>query len=167
MFYLRALILCLPLALAFGPAAAQTAAVAFGEVKADPTLPVEVTADNLSVNQTDGSALFTGNVVVIQGEMRLSSDELLVIYKEDAEGKRGIERLEATGGVILVNGPDAAESQRADYTIDSGTVVMTGNVLLSQAGGTIAGDRLDVHLTDGTARMAGRVKTILNPDGDR
>jgi lipopolysaccharide export system protein LptA len=161
-FHLRALLICLPLALAPGLGNAQNTAVGFGSVKADPSLPVEVTADNLEVDQSDGSANFSGNVIIIQGVMRLSADKVLVIYKPE---QSGIERLEATGNVILVNGPDAAEAQRAEYTIDSGTIVMSGNVLVNQGGSTLTSSQLVVNLTSGTAQMAGRVKTILTPDG--
>jgi len=160
--YVRALIFCLPLALFSGMASAQSASVAFGLIKADPTLPVEVTADTLEISQTDGSAQFMGNVLVVQGVMRLSADKVLVIYKPE---QKGIDRLEAIGNVILVNGPDAAEAQRAEYAIDSGTIVMSGNVLLSQGNSTLASNRMVVNLNDGTAQMSGRVKTILNPDG--
>lgn len=159
---LRALILCAFLSLVPGFAAAQGAQLAFGAIKADPTLPVEVTADTLDVNQADGSAEFNGNVLVGQGEMRLSADRVLVIYDETSSG---IERLEATGDVVLVNGPDAAEADRADYTIDSGVIVMTGDVLLTQGQNALTSDRMTVNLTTGTAQMVGRVKTILNPDG--
>lgn len=148
------------------PASAQNAAVAFGSVKADPSQPVEVTSDELSVNQADGSAEFTGNVLIIQGVMRLSADRVMVVYKTDAAGKRGIERLEAVGNVVLVSGPDAAEAQRADYSIDQGTIVLSGNVLLNQDAGTLTSQRMVVNLTTGTASMAGRVKTILNPSSD-
>ena len=65
--------------------------------------------------------------------------------------------------MVLVSGPDAAEAQRADYTIDEGTIVLTGDVLLNQSAGTLASQRMVVNLTTGTASMAGRVKTILNP----
>lgn len=145
---------------------AQNASVAFGSVKADPSQPVEVTSDALAVNQADGSAEFNGNVVIVQGVMRLSADKVLVIYKTDESGKRGIERLEATGNVLLVSGPDAAEAQKADYSIDSGTIVLTGNVLLNQGAGTLTSQRLEVNLTTGTAKMAGRVKTILAPSSN-
>nr|WP_247676696.1 lipopolysaccharide transport periplasmic protein LptA [Leisingera sp. HS039] len=161
------MIFCLPLAVFPSLVAAQTASVAFGAVKSDPSQPVEVTADNLAVNQANGSAEFTGNVLIIQGIMRLSADKVLVIYKtaDETDAQAGIERLEATGNVVLVSGPDAAEAQRAEYTIDQGTIVMTGNVLLNQKSGTLASNRLEVNLTSGTAKMAGRVKTILNPNG--
>nr|WP_037254318.1 lipopolysaccharide transport periplasmic protein LptA [Roseobacter sp. SK209-2-6] len=167
MTYLRILTSCL-LAMFWLTASAwaQNASVAFGSVKADPSQPVEVTSDALAVNQANGSAEFNGNVVIVQGVMRLSADKVLVIYKTDESGKRGIERLEATGNVLLVSGPDAAEAQKADYSIDSGTIVLTGNVLLNQGAGTLTSQRLEVNLTTGTAKMAGRVKTILAPSSN-
>ena len=137
--------------------------MAFGTFKADPTLPVEVTADSLDVNQADGSAEFIGNVLVGQGEMRLSAQKVLVIYNQEAGG---IDRMLATGDVVLVNGPDAAEADRADYTIDSGVIVMTGNVLLTQGENALTSDSMTVNLTTGTAKMVGRVKTILKTDSN-
>ncbi len=137
---------------------------AFGTVKANPLMPVEVSADNLAINQADGSAEFQGNVVIIQGVMRLSADQVHVVYKtNDTAEKTGIERLQAKGNVLLVNGPDAAEAQTADYSIDAGTIVMTGDVLLTQGNSTLTSNRLVVNLTAGTAELAGRVKTILVP----
>ncbi|SEJ36609.1 lipopolysaccharide export system protein LptA [Cribrihabitans marinus] len=143
--------------------AAQEANVAFGTIKADPGLPVEVTAETLDVNQEDGTALFRGDVRVGQGEMRLNARQVLVIYNSD---NSGIERLEATGDVLLVSGPDAAQAERADYTIGSGVIVMTGDVLLTQGANALTSNKMTVNLQTGTAQMVGRVKTILIPDGD-
>jgi lipopolysaccharide export system protein LptA len=61
----------------------------------------------------------------------------------------------------LVSGLDAAEAKRADYTIDSGEIIMTGDVLLTQGLSAIASDKMVIYLKDGTANMTGRVKTIL------
>lgn len=158
---LRALILCIPLVLGAVSAGAEGTSVAFGSMRADPTLPVEVTAETLDVNQADGSAEFRGNVLVGQGEMRLSADRVLVIYNRAADG---IERLEATGDVVLVSGPDAAQADRAEYTIASGVIVMTGDVLLTQGPNALTSDRMTVNLITGTANMVGRVKTILKAD---
>lgn len=160
---LRTFLMCLSLGLGATLAAAEGTSVPFGTMKADPTLPVEVTADTLDVNQADGTAVFTGNVVVGQGEMRLSASRVQVIYNEEADG---IERMEATGDVVLVNGPDAAEAQRAEYTVATGVVVMTGDVLLTQGANALTSDRMTVNLTTGTANMVGRVKTILIPDSE-
>ena len=139
-------------------AAAQGANVAFGALQQSTDLPVEVTADNLSVDQETGTAVFTDNVVIAQGEMRLSAAKVLVVYKTAAEG---IERLEATGGVTLVSGEDAAESEAANYDIDNGSIVMTGNVLLVQGPSVLSADQMTVQLREGTARMSGNIRTVL------
>lgn len=137
--------------------------MAFGSVNADPSLPVEVTSETLNVNQEDGSAEFIGNVIVIQGEMRLTADRVLVIYNEE---RSAIERMEATENVVLVSPPDAAEGDWAEYTIDSGVIEMKGNVLLTQGPSIISGDEMIANLTSGTATMSGRVKTILQQGGN-
>ena len=156
-FFGPALLLALLLS---NPASAQNQ-VAFGGLRGDPTKPVEVTSDSLAVNQSDGTAIFAGNVLVIQGDMRLTAAELTVVYKADDQKK--IDSLTATGGVTLTAGPDAAESRDAVYTIDSGQVVMTGDVLLTQGANIISGQKLTVDLKSGTGNMDGRVKTVLTP----
>jgi lipopolysaccharide export system protein LptA len=145
------------------PVLAQGTNVAFGTIRQDTGLPVEITSDNLSVDQETGTALFTGNVLIGQGEMRLSAPRVLVIYDQT---KSAIARLEATGGVTLVSGPDAAEADRADYNIDDGIIVMTGNVLLDQGLNAVSSERMTVQLDTGTAQMSGRVKTIIQTGGD-
>ncbi|WP_323765049.1 lipopolysaccharide transport periplasmic protein LptA [Marinovum sp.] len=141
---------------------AQGAQVGFGALQADPDAPVEVTADNLTVNQNDGTALFTGNVIVGQGEMRLSAPRVLVVYAED---RSEIARLEARGGVTLVSGEEAAEGESADYDVEAGVIVMTGNVMLTQGGSALTADKMVADINEGTATMTGRVKTVLQTSG--
>lgn len=149
--------LVLPLAVAH----AQGATVAFGGIKSDTSLPVEVTADQLAVNQTDASAVFTGNVVVIQGDLRLAAGTVRVEY--DKEDRTKVSRIVATEGVTLVSPAEAAEAREAIYSVAAGEVVMTGDVLLTQGGSTIAGQKLVVDLDTGTGRMDGRVRTVIDP----
>lgn len=152
---------CVCLLLGSVMATAQGAQVAFGNTQLESDLPVEVTADNLSVNQNTSTAIFTGNVLIGQGEMRLSAPRVLVTYFED---QSGIESLNATGGVTIVSGEDAAESKRADYNIETGLIEMQGDVLLVQGVNAITGDKMFIDTRAGTARMTGRVKTILQPE---
>ncbi|MCC0063415.1 MAG: lipopolysaccharide transport periplasmic protein LptA [Defluviimonas sp.] len=159
-----ALIVAICLVLGAGGVRAQGASVAFGGIKTDTTLPVEVTSDSLDVSQPDGLATFKGNVIVIQGDMRLTAAELEVVYVKGDQ--RRIEKLHATGGVTLVSPTEAAEAQEAVYTVEAGEVVMTGDVLLTQGTNTLAGQKLVVDLKTGLGQMEGRVKTILNPGGN-
>ena len=151
------------LTLAASPIMAQGANVSFGGLKADTGLPVEVTAENLSVNQADGTATFSGDVLVKQGEMRLQANEIRVEYG-DTSGE--INRLHASGDVLLVNATDAAEAASAIYTIASGEVVMSGNVLMTQGQATIKGQTLVINLKTGTGRMEGGVTTTFMPGGN-
>lgn len=150
-------------ALPMSAMAQQGAQVQFGGMQQDTRAPVEVTADQLRVNQSDGTALYTGNVIIAQGEMRLSAPRVLVVY---AEAAGQIERLEATGGVVMVSGSEAAEAERADYNIQAGEVVMSGNVLLTQGPNALTSERMTVNLEDGTAQMSGRVRTVLQQQDD-
>lgn len=163
---LRVAVTVLAIVLTPAPAPAQGTQIAFGTLAHDNSLPVEITAQQLSVDQADGTAIFSGDVLIGQGDMRLSADRVLVVYGAgDETTRRRIERLEASGTVLMTLGAEAAEAQEAIYTIDTAQVVMTGNVLLTQGGSAIAGQRLTVDLGRGTGTMAGRVRTVFQPDG--
>ncbi|MDO5527770.1 MAG: lipopolysaccharide transport periplasmic protein LptA [Paracoccus sp. (in: a-proteobacteria)] len=144
--------------------ASHAQSVAFGGISADISAPVEVEADNLTVNQSTGQAEFSGNVSIIQGEMRLSAQRVRVNYA--AGGQQRIETLEASGDVTLVNGPEAAEAQNAVYNVASGTITLTGDVLMTQGENILAGERMEVNLRDGTAAVSGRVRSVIQPGGN-
>lgn len=163
MHHLKSLLVAAALLLCAGLAAAQGMEVGFGGLRIEPDLPVEVTADQLDVDQQTGEAVFSGNVLISQGEMRLSAQRVEVIYAQQ-EGR--IARMEATGGVTLVSGQDAAEAARAEYSIEDGTILMSGDVLLTQGSSAISAEEMTVDLTAGTARMTGRVRTLLQTGSD-
>ncbi len=149
----------LSLALAAGAAMGQT--TGFGNPQ-DVKQPVEVTADSLTVDQKTGQATFSGNVLIGQGAMRLSAARVTVTYAQGDQ--RRISALHAQGNVTLASGEDAAEAQAADYDVETGTIVLTGDVLLTQGGNLLAGDKVTVNLESGTANASGRVRSVLQPE---
>lgn len=147
------------------PAAAQEAELDFGATDHDAAAPIEVTSERLSVDQSAGVTVFTGDVVIAQGAMRLSADRVEVDYGEGgAPGRDSIRRMTATGGVTAVSGEQEAEAAEAIYDVASGRIEMRGDVLLTQRGSAITGDVLVIDLADGTGSMEGRVRTVLQPD---
>ncbi|MEE9427658.1 MAG: LptA/OstA family protein [Paracoccaceae bacterium] len=144
-------------------AQAQGTEVAFGGLQHDTTQPVEVSADQLKIDQATGTASFSGNVLIGQGELRLSAAEVLVEYaapEGDATGQ--ISRLLASGGVTLITGGnEAAEAQKAEYSIDNGTIILSGNVILTQGVNALSSERMVVNLGTGQATLEGRVRTIF------
>lgn len=137
--------------------------IAFGDLEQDTTQPVQVSADQFAVNNADGTAVFSGNVIVVQGEMKLAAGEVKVTYGAE---QNEIDSLIASGGVTVTNLGDAAEAQEAVYTIDSGVIVLSGDVLLTQGPSAMAGQKLTINLKDGTGVMEGRVTTTFQPGGD-
>ncbi|MEO1550036.1 MAG: LptA/OstA family protein [Pseudomonadota bacterium] len=146
--------------LSAGIALAQGASVPFSGLQHDTSLPVEITADALDLNQTNGTALFEGNVIAGQGPLRLAAPLVEVTYAQDGGT---IDLIEARGGVTLTNGIEAAEAKSALYQVAKGEVLMEGDVLLTQGPNALAGDTLRINLDSGLATMEGRVRTILQP----
>lgn len=141
------------------PASAQVA-VGFGGVPHDSSQPVEVTADTLRVNETTGNAIFEGNVIVVQGDLRMVARRIEVIYTV-TDGNRQVEDVVATGGVLVTRGTDAAEGDEAVYEVQTAYLTMIGNVLVTQGPSTVAGDRMEVDMTTGIGTVDGRVRTVL------
>lgn len=142
-------------------AAAVAQETSFGNAAENTGGPVEVAADSLTVDQTTGQAVFTGNVVIGQGEMRVSAQKVIVEYADDAKSR--IRSFSAIGDVALVFGEDAAEAEEAVYDVDAGIITLSGNVLMTRGESIMSGDRIVVDLTKGSARADGRVRTVLQP----
>lgn len=134
------------------------AQIALSGLSADPSAPVEVTAETLTVDQNTRSATFAGDVVIAQGEMRIGAGSVAVHY-DDETGE--IARLVLSGGVTFVTPAEEAEAERADYDLASGMLVLSGNVLLSQGSNALSAQEMRVNLRDGTAQMQGQVRTVF------
>jgi len=148
------------------PLWAQGSGVALSGLKQDAGLPVEIAADQLSVEQATGTATFSGKVVIAQGALKLSADKVVVVYLAGESGTKGkIDRLLASGNVLLVTASEAAEADEAVYSVATAQIVMTGDVVLTQGGNALSGQKLTVNLNDGTAVVEGRVTTTLQTGG--
>lgn len=159
--YVRGLLLAV---LVFGTAHAQGTQLSFGGGNRNPDAQVEVISDSLSLDRETGNATFSGDVVIVQGDMRMAAAQVVVFYSQGSGAtSQQIDRMEATGGVTFTMGPDAAEAQQAVYDPATRQVVLSGDVLVTQGAATIAGQRLTVNLDTGTGTVEGRVRTVLQP----
>jgi len=150
------------------PSLAQGTSVPFGGIKHDSSQPVEITADNLDINQNGGTAVFAGNVKLGQGSLRMSATKVDVVYGKAGTSAQGtISTVTAQGDVVLSNGGEAAEAQRAFYNVANGNIEMTGDVILTQGVNALAGEKLVIDLDSGQANISGRVRAILQPNGNQ
>lgn len=141
-------------------AAAAQVGIGFGGVAHDGTQPVELVADSLTVDQAAGRAIAAGNVLIIQGDLRLAAGEVEVIYTQSGTGT-DISTVLARGGVLVTRGEDAAEGAEAEYNVAEATLTLVGDVLVTQGATAISGQRMEIDLTTGSGTVSGRVRTVL------
>lgn len=155
---LQQMAICVGLFIATSTIAVAQTNVDLGGITVDTSAAIEVTADSLAVDQETGEAVFEGNVIIGQGDLRLTAGRVEIVYGTTTSQ---IARLLASGGVTFVTANAAAEAQQADYDVVSGLLVLTGDVLLTQGASAISAAQMTINVTDGTATMAGRVRTVL------
>jgi lipopolysaccharide export system protein LptA len=139
--------------LAVSPVAGQEAGSALKGHDTD--APVDVAADRIEVQDRADRAIFSGNVDVRQGSLRLNSSRLTVAYSNS--GGIEIRRLEASGGVTLRSPSETARSQFAIYDLDQRLVTMIGGVSLTRGANHVEGARLVLDLDSGRAVMDGGI----------
>lgn len=176
--------------LAFAPQAFAQEAVtsAFEGFSGRSDQPVNIDADRLEVQEQDQTAVFSGNVVVVQGASTLRTAKLTIFYDKadgasasasapaaatsapagDVVTGRNIRRLEAEGSVSVTSGTQKATGARGVFDLPSNTVVLSGNVVVTQGNNILKGDRLVVDLTTQKSRVesaqsGGRVQGVFGP----
>ena len=167
----------------------QTATTSQDPVKFDTKLPVEITSDNLEVLQRQNKAIFKGNVVAVQGEVRLKSDTMIVHYKQKSgqpetkqptpatgqppsQGDMGaITLIEVVGNVLVATPEESAKGDRGDYDVPTRTLHLTGdNVVLTRDKNIMRGTALEYNMETGRSILSNsgtRVHSLFVPNQDQ
>jgi len=124
---------------------------------------VEITADTFVVEEASREAVFTGNVVVRHPTVNVWADKVVATYGEG--GTSDIESFEATGNVRLETDEQTATGERAVFTPGDQMLRLTGNVKVTNSGGTVNAGELVVNLATNvstfTAGEGGRVTGVF------
>jgi lipopolysaccharide export system protein LptA len=119
--------------------------------------PITVVAEELVVKQLTGEATFRGKVRVEQGEMVLQAAQVKILYGQGSTAGRGVQQLEARGGVVVTRGGGSDEEARgevASYDPARRSLTMTGpEVVLQRGPSRLVGDRLVYNLDNQQATM--------------
>lgn len=128
----------------------------------DSNAPVEVVADpgRLEVQSRADRAMFVGKVRATQGDLSLDTQRLTVAYStkqpKQANGTGvQINRIDATGGVVVRSPSETAKGDMGIYDLDRRLITVLGNVQLNQGGNQINGARLVIDLDSGRAVVDG------------
>jgi lipopolysaccharide export system protein LptA len=147
--------------LALAPAFGQTSALKGHNSNA----PVDVAADRIEVQDRADRAIFSGNVVVRQADLSLNAPRLTVAYSN--AGGIEIERIDASGGVIVRSPSETARGQYAIYDLDSRLITVIGGVTLTRGQSRVSGGRLVIDLRSGRAVMDGGAPAGVGSQGGR
>jgi lipopolysaccharide export system protein LptA len=146
--------------------------------------PVHIEAATLEVRDKEKQATFSGNVRVTQGDTGLRCKSLVVFYDQGGEtgtgssmkaatpgpgGQQKIKKLEARGSVVVTQKEQTATGDLGLFDMQTNTVTLSGNVVMTQGQNVLRGERLVVDLTSGVSRVEsgkngqGRVQCLFIP----
>ncbi len=136
--------------------------------RTDPNAPIEIDADILDVDDKARTATFRGDVHAVQGDFSIRTVELVATYsgqagvnllqeQPNAEAKGGaaqLQRVQARKKVVVTSKDDhSATGDWADFDVKANTVVLGGDVTLTQGRNVVRGPRLVIDMTTGLSRM--------------
>jgi lipopolysaccharide export system protein LptA len=146
--------------------------------------PIDVTSENLEVIQPQRLRIYSGNVEVLQDDMRLRSPKIFIYTKDkptagtaksasaaSTDMGNSIDHMDAEGPVYFVTPTENARGDHGHYDGASNTITLDGNVVLAQGKSVGKGDHLIINRTTGIYNLTsdnpkattGRIRTILYP----
>ncbi len=107
--------------------------------------PIDISSDLMEGDRGSQEAVFTGNVVVKQGEMVMTCDWLKANYNEET---RVITDLYSKGAVRIVEGDRTALGEEAYFFRQEGRVLLKGDPEVWQGKNLLQGEEITFFLED-------------------
>lgn len=117
--------------------------------------PVDFAADRIELQSRQDRVVLSGNVDIRQADLRLRAPRTTVAFVDD--GSLEIQRITATGGVVVTRGDQVARGDVAIYDFNRRVITMAGNASLRDGGDTLRGGRFVIDLRSGISSAEGRV----------
>ena len=132
-------------------------ATASAQFSTDSSSPVTGSADD--VDYRPNLTIFSGQVDVRQGDVRILSDKMRVHTTNGSSGSESIDgahKIEALGNFYYLTPNQEVRGDKGIYLKSTETFTVTGDVVLLQGdGNVVTGDKLVYNLNDGTAIVKG------------
>jgi lipopolysaccharide export system protein LptA len=155
----------------FGVAAAPDLAQAppgdgeapFGFRAWDSDEPLSIESGELEAVQKDGrrQLIFTKNVRVLQGELRITAARLEAIYPEKSSQP---DRLVASGDVTLAQGDQNARCDRALYDRLNERLTCRGHARFEDGDNRLSGDVIEIDLRNEKVSVKGGASVLIQPE---
>jgi lipopolysaccharide export system protein LptA len=135
--------------------------------------PIRITSDKLVTDNQKRTAVFIGHVTAVQGDTKLTADQLTIFYKslsgEPSNSASDIERLEAQGQVRIAFDNKLAVSNQAVYIIEERKLTLEGPQSKVVSGqDEVTGTRITFFRNDGRmiieSNHDNQVKAVIHSD---
>ena len=121
-------------------------------------VPTIITSDAMTLNSKDKNFVYTGNVVLIKGDFRMTSDRLEGKYND----KQGIDELHAFDNINITKGENVkARSNKAVYDKATETMILTENPEVTQEQSILTSDIVRIFLKENRSTAEGHVRVKL------
>jgi lipopolysaccharide export system protein LptA len=137
-------------ALSCGAASAEVAN-SLGLSQKDMNAPIQVSSDRFDADLNAKTGVYSGNVLVIQGEMKLRADKMRI---NTTAGKP--DKIYADGNVVFVAPSGSAKGDAGVYDVSPRMITMTGRVVLTKEKNVMRGTTLVVNLVTGKANLVAK-----------
>ncbi|MBB3311695.1 lipopolysaccharide export system protein LptA [Rhizobium sp. BK196] len=145
--------------------------------------PIQIESNKLEIHDQEHTALFTGDVKVVQGTTTLQAGKMTVYYKDKAKqpqtggaaqpapaaqpaqaaaeqsnslasGSADIDKILVTDKVYLTSGTQTATADDGNFDMTSQVFILTGKkVVLTDGPNVFTGCQLTVHMATGQAEL--------------
>lgn len=140
------------------------ASQANAQLSRNSSAPIDITADEAEVVNSQCLAIWRGAAEALQDRTRLRADTIRVHSAKKGDGCGSTERLEAQGNVYYVTLDQAVRANNAVYAASADTITLTGDVIVVQGKNVARGERLVVNVKTGQADMTSSARGRGNPD---
>jgi len=132
--------------------------------------PLHVTSQQLEADNKNQVITFTGDVVAIQGDMKIQAEMAKVYYEKKEEGNE-VREIVATGNVKIIQKDRLATGQKAVFSNADQRIVLTGEPKIWQGKDMVSGEKIIVLLEEEKSFVESgperRVEVILYPKSER
>jgi lipopolysaccharide export system protein LptA len=127
----------------------------------DENAPTYIKSDTLTVNNEKRTFVYSGNVNVKRGELRITAKTLDGAYNE----KNEIQDMVARGDVFITSsGGISASSQLANYDAKKEILILTQSPELLQNGSILTADLIRIYVNENRSEADGEVRVRMPQD---
>lgn len=122
--------------------------------------------EKFTYDVADGKITAYGDASIFRGNDTLRADTIDATLKDDGNGRRILERVTATGNVVIRTATESLTGAEGAYDAATNTATVSGGVKITRDQNVLTGDRATIDLTTNISRIFAAQNTP-SPQGGR